>query len=42
MSTISDVPADKVAENVDQLIQTGATEITCKKQADGNWTITAS
>jgi hypothetical protein len=38
---IKDLPPDKVTENVDQLIQTGAEEINCIKQSNGKWTIRA-
>ena len=39
---ITDVPAEKVGENVQQLVTTGASIIACTKQSDGNWTIRAS
>jgi hypothetical protein len=43
MSTIvTDIPPDKVGENVQQLIDSGAIKIVCTRQADGNWTIDAS
>ena len=39
---ITDVPAEQVGENVQQLITTGAIIIGCTKQSDGSWTIRVS
>lgn len=39
---IRNLPVEKVAENVDQLIVVGAKDIRCIKQDDGDWTIRAS
>ncbi len=41
-TVVKDIPADKVGENVQQLVDSGASKITCTKQSDGNWTIAAS
>jgi hypothetical protein len=41
-TVIKDVPADKVGTNVQQAVQTGATQIECTKQDNGKWTIRAS
>jgi hypothetical protein len=42
LTEISDVPPAQVSNKVHQLVLTGAREIKCTKQADGNWTISAS
>jgi hypothetical protein len=39
---LNDVPPSQVSNKVHQLVLTGAREIKCTKQADGNWTISAS
>jgi hypothetical protein len=39
---LKNVPPEKVARKVGQLIRSGATTIRCVKQNNGNWTIRAS
>lgn len=38
---ITDVPPGRVGQIVQQFVMGGARQVTCVRQADGNWTITA-